>query len=254
MPTKSDFSLDIAAIQNALSPHTACIIINSPNNPTGKIYSHAEIAALAACLHDFATSRGAHSLDTEPAQNAPLLICDEPYREIVYDGATVPSVFPLYDNAIIVSSFAKDLSLAGERIGYIAVNPKMANQKEVVSALIFANRTLGYVNANAFFQRVIARAGESGASGLLTEKPDFSHYAKCRSLVMQILDKAGIEYAVPQGAFYVFAKSLRREKQDTYKLMPIFVRTSKNIWCYALPEAALERQECSESPTAHRSA
>lgn len=186
--THDDFSLDIKAIADALTDRTAAVLINSPNNPTGKIYSADELAQLAAALSAHAQNCG----------RQPYIVCDEPYRDITYDGRSVAPVFPVYNAAVIVSSFAKNISLPGERIGYICVNPGCPDKDELVAACIFATRTLGFVNAPAFFQRVVARAWNTPV--------DFSsYYSRCRQL-MSIFNDAGIEYAVPEGAFYIFCK------------------------------------------------
>lgn len=188
VPCKSDFSLDIDAIKNALNEKTAAMIINSPNNPTGRVYSEEDIKQLSKVLDEHAAKCG----------RKPYLICDEPYRAIVYDGVKVSPVFPYYDSAIVVTSFAKNLSLPGERIGYICVNPACPDKDEVVAACIFATRILGYVNAPALFQRVVAETWNA--------KADYSLYKKRRDELMAILDEAGIEYAKPEGAFYLFCK------------------------------------------------
>ncbi len=188
VPTKKDFSLDIEAIKAALNKKTVAVIINSPNNPTGKIYSAAEIRALCSALKEFGKEGGRY----------PYLICDEPYRAIVYDGAEVPPVFPEYEYTVIVTSFAKNLSVPGERIGYICVNPANPEKSEFVAAATMAFRISGCVNAPAFFQKVIAKSWNA--------KVDYSSYLKRRDLLMDVLDNAGIEYEKPQGAFYIFAK------------------------------------------------
>lgn len=184
----ADFSLNIDTIAESLSDKTAAVLINSPNNPTGRVYSLNEMEHLAALLKEHGRKTGRY----------PYLICDEPYRAIVYRGCVVPSVFPLYKNSIIVSSFAKDLSLAGERIGYIAVNPDCEDAGEMVLACVFALRTLGFVNANAFFQRVIAECWSCTV--------DISLYEQRGNLLMAVLDRTGIEYARPDGAFYLFCR------------------------------------------------
>lgn len=188
IPTKKDFSLDVDAIKAALNKKTVAVIINSPNNPTGKIYSAAEIRELCSALKEFGKANGRY----------PYLICDEPYRSIVYDGATVPPVFLEYEYAVIVTSFAKNLSLPGERVGYICVNPANPEKAEFVAAATMAFRILGCVNAPAFFQKVVAKSWNAPV--------DYSSYLKRRDLLMEVLDNAGIEYEKPQGAFYIFAK------------------------------------------------
>lgn len=187
-PTKEDFSLDVEAIKSRLSEKTAAVLINNPNNPTGKIYSKEDIVKLTDALKEHAIKTG----------RTPYLICDEPYRAIVYDNASVVPVFQYYDSALIVTSFAKDLSIPGERIGYVAVNPKCSDLTDVVGAVTFSVRSLGCVNAPAFFQKVVAKSWDA--------QVDYSSYTKRRDLLMAILDKAGIKYNRPEGAFYLFCK------------------------------------------------
>ncbi len=186
--TKDDFSLDVEKIKAALNEKTAAVLINSPNNPTGRIYSTDDIKALSAVLNEHAQKCG----------RKPYLICDEPYRAITYDGKKVSPVFPYYDSAVIVTSFAKNLSLPGERLGYVCVNPSMTDKDELVGAVIFCTRVLGFVNAPAFIQRVVAQSWNA--------KCDYSLYEKRRNELTSILDEAGIKYAQPEGAFYLFCK------------------------------------------------
>lgn len=185
VPTREDFSLDLAAIAGAVSEKTKAIIINSPNNPTGQIYAASELAGLAKVLAE--------------AGRPIFLIADEPYRKIVYDGHRVPGVFPFWDNSIVVSSSSKDLSLPGERLGYIAVHPRIAEKDRLLGALTLANRILGFVNAPALMQRVVAE--------LQGVTVDTSVYARRRELFCQILTGAGYEFTPPKGAFYLFPKS-----------------------------------------------
>ncbi|MBQ5491839.1 MAG: pyridoxal phosphate-dependent aminotransferase [Treponema sp.] len=196
VPCTADFSLDIEGIKKALSPKTAAVLINSPNNPTGRIYTQKEIDLLAKVLEEHAASCG----------RKPYLICDEPYRAITYDNAEVAAAFKSYDSAIVVTSFAKNLSLPGERIGYICVNPACPDKQDVVAACIFATRVLGFVNAPALFQKVVARSWNAPA--------DYSLYEKRRNLLMQNLDEAGIQYVRPQGAFYLWCKVPEHFKGD----------------------------------------
>jgi len=137
--TKPDFSLDINAISKAITRKTKAIIINSPNNPTGKVYSKKNIVDLAMLLREKGRILG------KPI----YLIADEPYAEIVFDGVAVPSILKAYQNSIIAYSYSKTLSLPGERIGYIAVNPKIHEADDLVSALILCTRIMGFVNAPA---------------------------------------------------------------------------------------------------------
>ena len=186
--TKSDFGLDASTIKAALNKKTAAIIINSPNNPSGRIYSDEEIQAVVDVLNEHAQKSG----------RAPYIICDEPYRDITYGGKKVSAVFPKYPYAVVVTSFAKNLSLPGERIGYICVNPASPEAKDFVAAAIFATRIMGYVNAPAFFQRVITKAWDAPL--------DFSSYEKRRNELIEVMDYAGLKYAMPEGAFYLFVK------------------------------------------------
>jgi aspartate aminotransferase len=185
---RADFSPDPEALAASLSPRTACVLLNSPNNPTGRIYSREALAEIAAVLvrHGEKTGR------------FPYLIADEPYREIVYDGAEVPSMMEAYAETIVVSSWSKSLSLPGERIGYVAVSPRCAAAKELIDGCCFATRVLGFVNAPALMQRVVAR--------LLDEVADVESYALRRRLLCDGLHAAGYEFQEPQGAFYVFAR------------------------------------------------
>lgn len=188
VPTASDFSLDVEAIGNALDENTAAVLINSPNNPSGKVYTDDEIRRLAEALDSHGKKTGRH----------PFLICDEPYRAIIYDGKKVAATFPVYKNSVVVTSFAKNFSLPGERIGYICVNPACPEKDDVVSACIYTTRVLGFVNAPALMQRVVAKSWNSPA--------DMSLYEKRRNELVEILDEAGIVHANPEGAFYLWCK------------------------------------------------
>lgn len=196
VPTKDDFSLDIDAIKNALSFSTAAVLINSPNNPTGKIYTEEEISFLSDALNEFGKKSG----------RFPFLICDEPYRAITYGKAKVSSVFKRYENSVVVTSFAKNFSVPGERIGYIAVNPSCREGESLVSALNLATRILGFVNAPAFFQKVIAKSWDAEC--------DYSLYERRRNKIMAIMDEAGFSYAKPNGAFYLFVKIPDKWNED----------------------------------------
>lgn len=187
--TMADFSLDIDAIKSRLNEKTVAVIINSPNNPTGKVYSKEEMHSLCQALREFGEKNGGHY---------PYLICDEPYRDIVYDGIEVPPIFPEYPYSVIVTSFAKNLSLPGERMGYICTNPLNPEKSDFIAAATMAFRISGCVNAPAFFQRVIAKSWDA--------EVDFSSYRRRRDILMEVLDNAGLEYCRPQGAFYIFCK------------------------------------------------
>jgi len=187
--TKDDFSLDLAAMRDAITEKTKIVLINSPNNPTGKVYDEVSIRGLAKLLED---RSGVYGKDI-------YLVSDEPYREIVYDGITVPSILSAYKNSMIASSYSKSLSLAGERIGYLAINPAIADVEDVMGGLVLFNRTLGFVNAPALMQRVIAKI--QGAT------VDVEEYRKKRDLLCDGLSSIGYEFIKPGGTFYLFPKA-----------------------------------------------
>jgi aspartate aminotransferase len=187
--TLPDFNLDLAAIQGALSEKTAAVLINSPHNPTGRIYPAKTIAELAALLSAHGKRSG----------RLPYLIADEPYREIVYNNRTVPPILSAYPESLVVNSYSKSLSLPGERIGYIAVSPNISHKDGVINALIYATRILGFVNAPALMQRIVAE--------LTYARVDVDVYARRRDAFKQVLDKVGIPYAEPEGAFYLFCQA-----------------------------------------------
>ncbi len=187
--TRKDFSPDVDAISKAITRKTKGVIINSPNNPTGRVYSKKDIADLSRMLKEKSLAR----------KKPVYLISDEPYAEIVYDNITVPSVLKAYSNSIIAYSYSKTLSLPGERIGYIAVHPRIYEADNLINALILCTRTLGFVNAPALMQRVVAR--------LQDVTVDVHLYQTKRDLLCAGLEKAGYQFEKPQGAFYMFAKS-----------------------------------------------
>ncbi len=184
-----DFLLDLAKIEAAITERTKALIINSPNNPTGQIYPAAMLAELGDLLRRIGQQRG----------QTIYCIADEPYRKIVYDGHTVPSVMRAVDTGIVVSSYSKDLSLPGERIGYVAVHPQMPDKAALLDAMTLANRILGFVNAPALMQRVVAQL--QGAT------VDIDTYTRRRRIFCDILRQAGYEFTPPAGAFYIFPRS-----------------------------------------------
>ena len=187
--TSADFSLDIKAIAAAISDNTKAVLINSPNNPTGKVYSQQNIDDLAQLL----TARG------KELNKTIYLVSDEPYVEIVYDAITVPGILEAYKNSIIACSYSKTLSLPGERIGYIAVNPEIDHGTDLLNALILCTRILGYVNAPALIQRIVARLQDAAV--------DVNVYQKKRDILCEGLAKSGYKFQKPQGAFYLFVQS-----------------------------------------------
>jgi aspartate aminotransferase len=185
VPTDARFDLDVDAVAAALTRETRAIIINSPNNPTGRVYAQSRLEALGRLID-------------ERAPNASI-ITDEPYRRVVYDGIDPGSVLRASRRSIVATSFSKDLGLAGERIGYIAVHPEHPDRKELLAAGVFANRTLGFVNAPALMQRVIARMPDVSV--------DVPTYAARRRLLLDGLADAGYDCVTPEGAFFLFPRS-----------------------------------------------
>jgi aspartate aminotransferase len=189
VPTTPDFSLDLKAIEQALNPKTKAILINSPNNPTGRVYDENSLRQLGELLESYARDKGQRV----------YLIGDEPYRKIVYDQVQVPSIFQAYRSSTIVTSYSKDLSLPGERIGYLAVHPQSPDREELMAAATFANRVLGFVNAPALMQRILP-----ALQGLTV---DISQYQKKRDVFFDGLTKIGYHLTKPEGAFYLFPQS-----------------------------------------------
>ncbi len=182
------FHLDIAAIERAITPNTKAVLINSPNNPTGAVYGEEEIIELSSLLAKKSAKYG----------NPVYLISDEPYLELTY-GATVPYTMNYYPNTVVCYSFSKSLSLAGERIGYVAVCPRAEGAGELFAAVCGAGRSLGFVCAPSLFQRVIAAN--------LGKTSDISFYENNRVLLYEALTKYGFTCVLPEGAFYLFVKS-----------------------------------------------
>jgi aspartate aminotransferase len=187
--TDEEFNLDLPAIEAAITAKTKAILINSPNNPTGQIYSADALWALGELL----------TLAGDRFDNTIYLVADEPYRKIVFDGHQVPSIFAAYKNSIVVSSYSKDLSLPGERIGYLAVHPQIDEKAALLDALTLANRILGFINAPALMQRVVAELQDASV--------DTTIYARRKELICKILSEAGFSFTEPKGAFYVFPKT-----------------------------------------------
>lgn len=179
---------DLAALELAITPRTRAVIVNSPNNPTGVVYSDAVCRGIRDVL-------ARHDSEGHPL----YLLCDDIYRRLIYDMDWCPAIAPLYRRSIVVSSYSKDLSIPGERIGYIAMPPGMPHRELLLAAMTMLNRTLGFVNAPAFMQRVIARCADALC--------DVGFYRANRDLLCQALQKFGYELHTPGGAFYAFPKS-----------------------------------------------
>jgi aspartate aminotransferase len=184
-----DFDLDLEAIDRAIGRRTRAVLINSPHNPTGRVYSEEVLADLGELLRQKCRQTG----------RIIYLVSDEPYRRIVYDGNRVASVMQAYANTLIASSYSKELSLAGERIGYLAAHPAIPQVEVLMEGLILANRILGFVNAPALMQRAVARL--QGVS------VDITPYQRNRDALCTGLAEAGFSFFWPQGAFYLFPRS-----------------------------------------------
>lgn len=191
-PVKSippTFRPDVESIRKSITPRTRAILINSPNNPTGCIYEESDLRSIAALVDEVNRTR-----------DRPLfLLSDEPYRAFAYDGAKVPAVLPMTKFACVLGSFSKTLSLAGERIGYFVASPEMPDQASLIAAVTLTNRTLGFVNAPVIGQRL--------AAALVDSTVDLEVYDRRRRLMAKVLTDAGVEFEMPKGAFYFFAKS-----------------------------------------------
>lgn len=202
------FQVDAQAVAAAITPRTAAVIIDSPNNPTGAVYTRETLDALAAVLN------AANADRDEPI----YLISDEPYREIVY-GVEVPWVPSIYENTVVCYSYSKSLSLPGERVGWVLVPNTCPNASRVMPAIAGAARTLGFVCAPALFQRVVADC--------VDEPSDVAAYARNREVLTQALSSYGYTYVEPDGAFYLWVKALEDdaeafcERAKRYELLPV---------------------------------
>ncbi len=187
--TDEQFDLDLAELDRKISPRTKAIIINSPNNPTGKIYNKKSLMGFMMLLKD----------REKKYQKDIYVISDEPYREIAFDDKKVTSIVSLYENAFMSYSWSKSLAVPGDRIGYIAVNPEMNDVNRVIDGLIFSTRILGFINATAVMQLAV---GE-----LLNATVKVSYYETKRDYIYKRLSEAGYEIAKPEGTFYIFPKA-----------------------------------------------
>ncbi len=188
VPGRPDFDLDVDALAAAISERTAAVIVNSPNNPSGRIYPESTLRNLGRMLQARSSAVG----------RTVYLLGDEPYRDITY-GDRVPSLFAVYPHTVVCTSWSKTLSLPGERIGFLAVHREAEDSARLLEACALCNRILGFVNAPALMQRVIAR--------LQDEAVDVEVYRRRRDAMTAILDAAGYAYAAPQGTFYLFVRS-----------------------------------------------
>jgi len=195
--TNSDFMPTREGLRAALNEKTKAVLINSPNNPSGALYNREVLEGLAAELKEWKEKTG----------KTIFLISDEPYAEIVFDGHEVPNILGIYDDSIIVTSFSKSLGLAGQRIGYIAVNPKIENIDLLMDIMTFATRTLGFVSASALWQKAVAKC--------IDEIVDVEDYKEKRDILYNHLTSLGFEIRKPEGTFYLFPKSPISDKEFT---------------------------------------
>ena len=187
--TDSEFNIDIDAVEKALKPGVKAMIVNTPNNPTGRVYPRDTLMALGR-LVDRKSEEFGHPI---------YIISDEPYKRIVYGDVDVTSLFDISPNTIICTSYSKELCIPGERLGYIAVNPRCEGAQKIIDAATFCNRILGFVNAPALMQRAL---GENPG-----ESVDITGYTENRNLLLNELTAMGYSIIPPEGAFYLFPKS-----------------------------------------------
>jgi len=230
--TNKDFSLDFDSLKNALNEKTKALIINSPNNPTGVVYSREELKQLAEILKWHSNQSG------RPV----YLISDDPYKKITFDQVETANILEFYDNSIYITSHSKDIALPGERIGFVAVHPQCNDAGNLMAGLIFSNRVLGFVNAPALIQRVIKKV-----QGVTV---DVEQYQKKRDFLYGELTRIGYEVVKPQGAFYFFPKSPIIDEVEFVKKLAkekVLVVPGRGFGCpgyfrisYCLPDSVLE--------------
>lgn len=207
MCDKKNFHIDFDALEKAISPKTKAIIVNSPNNPTGAVLPKSDIEKLSSLLND----------KQKEFDNEIFILADEPYRELVYGGIEVPYIPNFYDNTVVCYSYSKSLSLPGERIGYIAVSPKIDNAGDLFAAVCGAGRALGFVCAPSLLQKTVKECVDLTA--------DISAYETNRNLIFDALTEIGYDAVSPDGAFYLFVKALEEdalsfcEKAKKYDLL-----------------------------------
>ena len=188
-PDTTTFQPNLAEFEQKITPKTKAVIVNTPHNPTGVVYSEETIRKLSAILEAKQKEFG----------TVIYLISDEPYRELAYDGVEVPYLTKYYDNTVVGYSYSKSLSIPGERIGYLVIPDEADGSEELISAATIANRTLGCVNAPSLIQKVVAKCVDA--------KTDLAAYDKNRQALYNGLKECGFECIKPQGAFYLFVKS-----------------------------------------------
>lgn len=187
--TDGDFQIDPDALERAIGVKTRVILLNSPNNPTGAVYPESSLRAVEGIADEKSRKHG------RPV----YIVMDEPYRKLTYENVAVPNVFKVSNRVITATSHSKDLNLPGERIGHIAIHPRMESAGRVFDAMTMANRILGFVNAPALFQRLVA--------GFQDTAPQMDVYAENRRILLDGLASAGYKVTEPMGGFYIFARS-----------------------------------------------
>ena len=198
-PTPKTFQIDVEDFKSRITRNTKAVIINSPNNPSGVVYTEDTIKKVCKILEE----------KQKEYEHDIFLIADEPYRELIFDDIQVPYLMNYYANTVVCYSYSKSLSLPGERIGYIAVSPNMKLNREVYFAVCGAGRSLGYVCAPSLFQQVIAKT--------VGAKVDVGVYKENRDILYNALTEYGYECVKPDGAFYLFVKALEEDATEFYK-------------------------------------
>ncbi|MBU1699633.1 MAG: pyridoxal phosphate-dependent aminotransferase [Candidatus Eisenbacteria bacterium] len=211
-----DFDLDLAALKAAIGGRTKAIILNSPNNPTGKMYTAERLRELGDLLGEKEQEAG-HPI---------TILSDEPYRKIVFDGKKTPSIFDAHANTILITSHSKDIGLPGERIGFAAISAQHQDRSILREAMTFTNRTLGYVNAPALFQRTVALAQDMSVPVAV--------YQNLRDLFCVGLNEAGLRISKPDGAFYLFPKTPGEDDMA-------FIRDLQKEYILAVPGSGFGR-------------
>jgi len=189
VPTDSQFIPDLKALEGSITKKTKAVLVNSPNNPTGVVYSHKILQGINKIL-----AKKEKQYGTEI-----FLVSDDVYRKLVYDEVECPYLFQYHPRTIVATSHSKDLALPGERIGYIAVNPQYVGREELINGLVFCNRVLGFVNAPALMQHIVQSLQDASV--------DIGQYAKKRDFLYSNLTEMGYSIVKPQGAFYMFPRS-----------------------------------------------
>lgn len=209
-PNTENFQPKLDEFERKITKRTKAVIVNTPNNPTGVVYPEETVVRMAEILEKKQKEYG----------NDIYLLSDEPYRELVYDGAEVPYLTKYYDNTIVIYSYSKSLSLPGERIGYVVVPDEVSESGKVIAAMNVANRILGFVNAPTLQQKIVQKC--------LEEQTDISYYNRNREILYKGLTDCGFSCIKPEGAFYLFMKSPIEDEKE-------FCRQAKELHILLVP-------------------